>query len=111
MAEAETARQAAEAETARQAVILAAGLISLLIMMPLYRRMIRRQAETMREEMTDRFDPALRAIADAERRRAAARAVSRRWQRAAGWLWPVSTPAAVWALRRAETAGKRGDDG
>jgi hypothetical protein len=71
------ATETAKQEAAKQAVILVAGLVSLAIMWPLYRRMLAQQADQLRGIMPR--DSALSELEDRERARMAAKAAARRW--------------------------------
>lgn len=107
--ETETAAAVAQKEAARQAVVLAFGIAGALAMIPVYKRIARVQAEQLRSMLP--HDPVMREVeqeqARAKAAAAAVRARVRRWHRAAALLWPLSSSAALWALRRAESASKQ----
>lgn len=106
-----TPGQVASNEAARQAVMLIFGVVGVIILMPLYRKIAEQQGRQIRHGM--RIDPVMERIEAAEAEQAARARRARRWQRAADVLWPVSESAGMWALRRAESVskgpGKAGD--
>lgn len=101
----ETAADVAQKEAAKQAVALLFGLAGALAMIPIYKRIARGQVAALREIMP--HDPAMREVEQKQAAAAAARAKIRHWHKVAGMLWPVSSSAALWALRRAEDVSKR----
>lgn len=101
----ETAADVAQKEAAKQAVVLLFGLAGALAMIPIYKRIARSQADALRELMP--HDPAMREVERKQAAVAAARSKIRQWHKLAGLLWPVSSSAALWALRRAEDVSKR----
>lgn len=103
--QAQTPAAAAQHEAARQAVGLVFTVAGVLILMPLYRKIAQQQANQMRAAL-QRIDPVMARIQDEEAARDARARRARYWQRVAGVLWPVSSAAAVWALRRAESVSK-----
>lgn len=99
-AEPMTPGQVASNEAAKQAVVLAFGIATVLILMPIYRRIAHAQGQAIRADPVLVKIAALEAARDARARRAL------KWQRIADVLWPLSPAAAVWALRRAESVSK-----
>jgi hypothetical protein len=100
-----TAADIAQKEAARQAVILAFGLAGALLMIPVYKRIAHAQADALRQALP--HDPVMREVEQKQAAAAAARTKIRHWHKVAGLLWPVSSSAAMWALRRAENVSKR----
>lgn len=104
-----TPGQVASNEAARQAVMLIFGVVGVIILMPLYRKIAEQQGRQMRHGM--RIDPVMERIEAAEAEQAARARRARKWHRVADVLWPVSASAAVWALRRAESVSKPPGEG
>lgn len=100
----DTPADVAQREAAKQAVALAFGIAGALAMIPIYKRIARSQADALRSVLP--HDPAMREVEQRQAAAAAARAKVRHWHRLAGYLWPVSSSAAMWALRRAERVSK-----
>jgi hypothetical protein len=93
-----TPGESARAEAAKQAVILAASLIGMLAMWPVYKRLIREQQAAL-----GHGDPAMAEI-DA---RARALESARRYDRLASYLfWVAPGRAFWWAHDKAEQARK-----
>lgn len=107
--QADTPADVAQKEAARQAVALLFGIAGALAMIPIYKRIARSQVEVLREVMPhdSTMQEVERRQAEATAAAAAVRRQVRNWHKVAGMLWPVSTSAALWALRRAENVSKR----
>jgi ABC-type nickel/cobalt efflux system permease component RcnA len=92
-----TPGETAKTEAAKQAVILAFGILALLAMWPLYRRMAEQQAQTLRSV----HDPSAVSL---ERMRAAASA-AKRWDRVSTVMFRFGPARGFdWAWGRAQAA-------
>jgi hypothetical protein len=101
-----SAAETAKTEAAKQAVILVAGLVSLAIMWPLYRRMLAQQADQLRGILPR--DGALSEVEDAERARIAAKAAAARWDRITTAMFRYGPSRGFgWAWRRSQAAHRQ----